>query len=125
MPIRGIRGATVVADNDATQIVSETKTLLDRLIKENHLQIEEIASIFFSVTTDLNAEFPAVAARELGLTATPLLCLTEIPVPNSLAKCIRILIQVNSEKAQSEMVHLYLKEAEQLRPDSVKKAAVE
>ena len=69
------------------------------------------------MTTDLNAEFPALAARKLGLTDTPLICFTEIPVPGSLGKCIRILIHLNTPKLQSDMKHLYLKEAASLRPE--------
>ena len=87
------------------------------MLQQNELDIDEIASVFFSVTQDVNAEFPAVAARGLGLVHTPLLCLTEIPVPDSLVSCIRILIQVNTEKKQQEMVHSYLKKAAALRPD--------
>lgn len=121
MALRGIRGATVVEENNSSQIVAETKHLLSELLTQNNLIIDDIATIFFTVTQDITAEFPAVAARELGLTSTPLLCMTEIPVPNSLPLCIRILIHVNSERPQSEMIHLYLKAAEQLRPDTSRK----
>jgi len=117
MGLRGIRGATVADSNTTRDIVFETKTLLSHLIEKNKIDIEDIASVFFSVTPDLNAEFPAVAARELGLNFTPLLCVNEIAVPHGLPRCIRILIHVNSSKSQKEMIHLYLKAAESLRPD--------
>ncbi len=114
---RGIRGATVADLNTRETILAETQNLLESLIRENNLSMASIASIFFSTTTDLNAEFPALAARHLGLVDTPLLCFHEMNVAGSLPKCIRILIHVNSEKPQSEMKHLYLKEAASLRPD--------
>jgi chorismate mutase len=115
MPVRGIRGATCAAQNDKPAILTATKELLSEVIKANALKIEDIASIFFTVTKDLNAEFPAVAARELGLNDTPLLCAYEIEVPGSLAKCIRVLLTVNSDRPQSELKHIYLKEAVNLR----------
>ncbi len=118
MALRGIRGAITVDQNSKEAILKETTYLLQRLIQENELDISDIATVFFSVTTDLNAEFPAVAARKLGLTDTPLMCMTEIPVHESLQACIRILMQVNSEKLQKDMKHLYLKEAIALRPDT-------
>ncbi len=117
MSIRGIRGAITAEANTKDSILTNTEVLLSELLKLNTINTDEIASIFFSVTTDLTAEFPAIAARRLGLKDTPLLCLTEIPVPKSLEKCIRILIQVNSDKPQSEMKHLYLKDAVFLRPE--------
>jgi len=117
MSIRGIRGAITAETNTKESILSNTEELLSDLLKLNDVNTDDIASIFFSVTTDLTAEFPAIAARKLGLKDTPLLCLTEIPVPGSLSRCIRILIQVNSEKPQAEMKHLYLKEAVSLRPE--------
>ncbi len=120
MAVRGIRGATVVAENTAAAIVAETKTLLQALLTQNQIDIDQIASIFFSVTADLNAEFPAVAAREIGLVHTPLFCLSEIPVPHALPRCIRILIHLNTDKSQQEMIHVYLKEAQALRPDTQK-----
>lgn len=117
MYLRGIRGATTVASNAAAEIISATKELLSQLISENNLNAVDMASIFFSTTKDLNAEFPAKAARELGLNQVPLLCLNEIDVPASLGKCIRILIHVNTMKTQNEIKHVYLKEAVRLRPD--------
>ncbi len=115
MPIRGIRGATTVANNKKEEIVAVTRELLSEIEKKNQFKIEEIASVIFSSTKDLNAEFPAVAARELGWNDTPLLCTREIDVPGSLPKCIRILLLVNSDKKQNEVKHIYLREAVNLR----------
>ena len=118
MALRGIRGATVASDNTKEAILSATTDLLSQLIEQNTLAIEDIVTIFFSLTQDLDAEFPAVSARQMGLVDTPLLCLCEISVPQSLKRCIRILIQCNSDKAQKDMIPVYLKEAQTLRPDT-------
>lgn len=115
MQIRGIRGATTVAANTREEIVAATKELLSEIIKANQLNIEDIASIIFSATQEINAEFPAVAARELGWNDTALLCTSEIDVPGSLPKCIRILMHVNSDKPQKEIKNVYLREAVNLR----------
>ena len=117
MSVRGIRGAITVNDNTKEDILQETQHLLSELLSKNNVIQEDIVSIFFSLTQDLNAEFPAIAARRLGFTDTPLLCLNEIAVPGGLAKCVRILIHINSDKKQSEITHLYLKGAETLRPE--------
>ncbi len=115
MRIRGIRGAVTAKKNTRGEILSATKELLSEMVKSNHLEIGEIASAIFSVTKDLNAEFPAAAAREMGWEETPLLCTCEIDVPKSLKRCIRVLLHVNSEKSQSEMRHVYLRGAVKLR----------
>ena len=117
MPVRGIRGAISAQNNTKKDIVNETKILLQKMIQENNIKIEDICSIFFSVTHDLTAEFPALAARQLKLSYTPLLCLTEIPVPGSLDKVIRILIHSNTDTPQKEIQHIYMKNAIKLRPD--------
>ena len=115
MPVRGIRGAITAESNTKEAILAATKELLSEIAKNNQLKIEDIASVIFSVTQDLNAEFPAVAARELGWDGTPLLCTKEIDVPGSLPRCIRVLVQVNTDKKQQEMKHVYLKEAVKLK----------
>jgi len=115
--VRGIRGAITVEQNHGHEIVSATRELLGALAKANDVAIPDICSVIFSVTNDLNAQFPAVAARELGWLYTPLLCTNEIPVPGSLPKCIRVLLHVNTTKRQDEIVHVYLREAKKLRPD--------
>jgi len=115
MSLRGIRGATTVENNTKEEIIETTKELLTEMLSANRIKIEDIASIIFSVTKDLNAEFPAVAARELGWNDTALLCTYEIDVSGSLPKCIRALMHVNSEKKQNEMKHVYLRGAQSLR----------
>lgn len=117
MPVRAARGAVTVESNSKENIINETKNLLRKLIEENHVVGDDIISIFFSVTRDLNAAFPAAAARELGFTDVALMCTNEIDVPGSLKKCIRILMHFNTEKANKDIRHVYLKGACVLRPD--------
>lgn len=115
--VRALRGATTVEENDAERIIAETGALLQKIVDENNLDIEDIISVIFSVTEDLNAAFPAVAARQLGWTSAALMCTREIDVPGSLKKCIRVLMHINSDKKNSELRHIFLKEARALRPD--------
>lgn len=115
--MRGLRGATCAEANTREAILEATSELLQALFATNQLNPSDVASIIFSMTEDLNAAFPAEAARRMGLTAVPLLCVREIAVPNSCPRCIRILIHVNTTKGQEEMRHVYLKEARSLRPD--------
>lgn len=116
--IRGIRGATTVKQNCETEIMIETEKLLRKMIKENNIEPDQVASVFISATDDITAAFPAKALRLLeGWTFVPVMCMNEIPVPNSLANCIRIMMHVNTDKAQNEIVHVYLAGAEVLRPD--------
>ena len=124
MFLRGIRGAIVCQANTKEDILAETQLLLEEMIAKNGLEVPDIASIFFSITQDLNAEFPALAARKMGWVDTPLLCFNEISVPGSLEKCIRVLVHVNTEKAQPDMVPVYLKDASRLRPDQAAKQSV-
>ncbi|MBA7545402.1 Chorismate mutase AroH [subsurface metagenome] len=120
MLVRGIRGAITVDSNTKEEIIEITKELLITLQRENNFKIEDIVSIFFNATSDLNAAFPAQAARELGWKQVPLFDIQEINVPGSLPRCIRILIQINCSKSQKEIKHCYLKGAEILRKDLVK-----
>jgi chorismate mutase len=117
MYLRGIRGATVIGANEKTAIIDGTSELLSKMMDVNNVNQDDVASIFFSATPDLDDEFPAVAARKLGLINTPLLCLNEIPVKGSLQYCVRVLIHVNTEKFQQDIEHVYLGDAQQLRPD--------
>ncbi len=117
--VRGIRGATTVAANTAEQIADATRELLHEIITRNQLDVRDIAAATFSLTTDLNAAFPASEARALGWTRVPMLCHHEVNVPNSLSRCIRVLALWNTDKAQDEVQHVYLREAKQLRPDLV------
>lgn len=118
--VRGIRGATTVEHNDAMEIGEATKELLKTIISENELRLEDVVSAIFTVTTDLNACFPATSARELGWELIPLMCMTEIPVPDSLPRCIRVLIHVNTTRRQTEIAHVYLRNAKVLRKDLAK-----
>jgi chorismate mutase len=113
---RGIRGATTVDYNDREEILAATAELLQLLIARNDLHPDNIASVIFTTTDDLDAEFPAVAARSLGWLETALMCAREIPVPGSLRKCIRVLIHVNTTRSAAEIQHVYLKDAVNLRP---------
>jgi chorismate mutase len=114
---RGLRGATTAAANTHEAILEATRELLGRIVASNDLAVEEIASIFFTVTDDLDAVHPALAARELGWGEVALLCAREIPVPNSVRRCVRVLLHVNTSKTQAELRHVYLREAISLRPD--------
>ncbi len=117
MAVRGIRGAITVKKNSKAEIRSATARLLKEMVTANGIKIEDIASAIFSVTGDLNAEFPAAAARALGWIFTPLLCTYEIDVPGSVKKCVRVLLHVNTGKKQSGMRNIYLGGARALRPD--------
>ena len=123
MFVRGIRGAITVDRNAKEEVIKRTKELLIALKKENDFKIENITSIFFSATSDLNAVFPAQAARELGWKQVPLFDMKEIDVPGSLPRCIRILIQINCSKSQQRIKHCYLRGAKILRKDLVKETS--
>ncbi|HBP63129.1 MAG TPA: chorismate mutase [Desulfosporosinus sp.] len=118
--VRGIRGATTVDHNDAAEIKEATQELLQRILSENTLSTEDLVSAIFTVTADLNADFPASSAREIGWELVPLLCATEIPVPSGLARCIRVLIHVNTTRSQTEITHVFLRNAIALRKDLVR-----
>ena len=120
MPIRGIRGAITVSADEPDLILQATRELLEEILEENPgMKPEDIASAWFSVTEDLISTFPAQAAREMGWSLVPMLCAREIPVPNSLARVIRVLVHWNTELPQNEITHVYLREAVKLRPDLV------
>lgn len=114
---RGIRGATTAIANTAEDILEATDELLRMLIALNDLQPEDVATAIFTTTPDLNATFPALAARDIGWTEVPLLCAHEMAVPGSLQACVRVLLQVNTTKSAQEIKHVYLKGACELRPE--------
>ena len=116
MAIRGIRGATTVDRNDRDEILSATTELLTLMVQLNGIRSEDVAYAWFTVTPDLDAEFPAFAARELGWTEVPLMCGREIPVPEGLPFCIRVLISWNTSRSQHEVRHVFLHGAKELRP---------
>lgn len=114
---RGIRGATTAAANTAEDILEATEEMVKVLIHLNNLETEDIASAIFTTTPDLNAWFPALAAREFGWTEVPMICTHEMAVPGSLQMAVRVLVNVNTTKSASEIRHIYLKGAKQLRPE--------
>jgi chorismate mutase len=114
---RGLRGATTATANDREAILEATREMLQRIMERNHLVADDIAAAFFTVSDDLNAEYPALAARQLGWTETALMCAREIPVPTTtVERCIRVLMLINTEKKASEIIHVYLRAAVALRP---------
>jgi chorismate mutase len=117
MYCRGVRGATTADANSQEAILKATRELLALMIRRNEIETDDVASAIFSTTPDLNAEFPALAARQLGWFNVALMCGHELDVPDSLRRCIRILIHWNTEKAADEIVHIYIKGASRLRPD--------
>ncbi len=118
MSIRGVRGATVAAQDDPEVILSATRELLQAILAANPtLRPEDVASVFFTMTHDLTSVHPALAARQLGWGTVPLLCAQEIPVPGGMPRCIRVLLHWNTRLPQREVHHVYLGEAANLRPD--------
>jgi chorismate mutase len=115
MYCRGIRGAITVEHNDREEMLAATTELIQLIMRQNDLHVEDIASAIFTVTDDLDAEFPALAARQLGWNEVALMCAREIPVPNSLGKCIRVLLHVNTTRSASEIQHVYIRGAVNLR----------
>jgi chorismate mutase len=114
---RGIRGATTAAANTAEDILEATQELVTALIDLNGITSDDIASAIFTTTTDLTAMFPAMAARSFGWTDVPMMCAHEMAVPGALTKAVRVLVHVNTTKSPSEVRHVYLKGARQLRPE--------
>ena len=119
MTTRAIRGATSAEANDAEAILTATRALLEQIVAANCLTAEDIASVIFTTTPDLNAAYPARAAREMGWTSVPLLCMQEMAVPGSLPGCIRVLMHWNTDQPPDEIRHIYLGRARVLRPDLV------
>lgn len=114
---RGLRGAITVAENTEGAILEATRELLAQLFQSNSLQTEEIAAILFTATPDLNAAFPAKAAREMGYVQVPLMCSQELEVPSAPPRCIRVLILHNTTVAMETLNHVYLRGAVVLRPE--------
>ena len=114
---RGVRGAVCAAENSAEAIISATTALLRRMLADNGIACADIGSIFFTATPDLDAAFPAAAARDLGLEEVALLCSQEIAAPAPVQRCIRVMLHWNTSKSASEIVHVYIGEAAALRPE--------
>ncbi|MDH7479651.1 MAG: chorismate mutase [Syntrophomonadaceae bacterium] len=115
--VRAVRGAITVEENSAESILEATRVLLEMLVQENDIAVDDLISAIFSVTRDLNAAFPATAAREMGWSQVPLLCCNEVEVPGALPRCIRVLLHFYSTKGNQELKPIYLKEAARLRED--------
>ena len=116
--LRAIRGATT-AENTSDSIIGNTKCLLEEILAANNLEINQVISVLFTCTKDLNAVYPAVAARELGMMQASLMCVQEADVVDSLPQCIRIQIMADMDVAQKDVRHVYLKETRSLRPDLI------
>ena len=113
--VRGIRGATTAKSNEKDEVFNATSELLAELVKENEIEADDVAAAFFTTTPDLDADFPAAAARLMGWTHVALMDAVEIGVPGSQAMCIRTLILINTEKRADELVNVYLRDAANLR----------
>ena len=122
MKVRGIRGATTAESNTKEAIVQATKELLEELIEANDIEADDVASAIFSTTPDLNAEFPAVAARQLGWTYVALMCGHEMSVPDAQTFCVRVLVLINTEKSPQELSNIYLRGAKNLRARGMEEA---
>lgn len=118
--VRGIRGAITVDTNSADDICTGTQRLMEEIFKANALDPNDVASVFLTMTPDLNADFPAKAVRSMeGWQWVPLMCATELDIQGGMPMCIRVLLHVNTVRNQQEMVHVYLEGAVKLRPDVV------
>lgn len=118
MPLRGVRGATVAQENSSQAILEATQELLMAMLAANPgLATPDLASAFFTVTDDLDANYPALAARGIGWHQVPMLCAREIPVPTGITRVIRVLLHWNTTQPQAEINHVYLHDAARLRPD--------
>jgi chorismate mutase len=114
---RGVRGATTATENTREAILEATREMLYIMIRANSIAPDDVASIYFTTTVDLNAEYPALAARQLGYYDTALLCGHEMMIPNGLPRCIRVLLHWNTTRNVREIIHVYLRDAKGLRPD--------
>lgn len=115
--VRALRGATTVDADTPEEIASATVELLEAMFERNGVDHDDLISLWFTATEDLVSTFPATAARTIGLGDVPLLCAREIPVPGSMARCIRVLAHLTTDRARSELRHVYLRQAVSLRDD--------
>lgn len=121
MAVRGIRGAVNIASNTREEILQKSKELLEAILSANRVKPGDIAAAIFTLSPDLNADFPAYAARQLGWTDVPLMCARELDVPGAMEKVIRVLLLVNSRTPASRIKHQYLGDTPRLRPDLANK----
>lgn len=115
--VRALRGATTVEADTPEQIHERVTTLLQEMWARNDVHHDDLISILFTVTDDIVSTFPATAARTIGLGDVPLMCAREIPVPGSMPLCVRVLVHLETDKARSELHHVYLEKAKGLRDD--------
>jgi chorismate mutase len=115
--VRAVRGAVQVERNDRDEILAGTTELVSEVMTRNQLSTDDVISVLFTATTDLTAEFPALAARKLGFGEVPLLCASEIDVPGALPRVVRLMMHVDIDKARSDIQHVYLRGAAALRVD--------
>ena len=117
MAVRAVRGATQVDQDDRDQVLDATTELLQAVLAKNGLQADDLISVIFTATPDICSEFPAYAARQMGITDVPLLCASEIDVPGAMPRVLRLLAHVETERSRSEVRHVYLRGAAALRTD--------
>lgn len=118
--VRAIRGATTAKSNEREEIIEATKEMISQIISDNSLKTEDVISIVFTVTPDLDKVFPAAAVRQMGITDVPLLDMAAPDIDGALKKCIRVIVHTNSDKEKKDMIHSYLRGARVLRPDLAK-----
>jgi len=121
--MRGVRGAVTIAADEPDAIHAATRELLLEIVARNEIAIEDIASVLFTLTPDIRAAFPALAARDMGWTHVPMLNAVEVDVPGAIARCIRVLMHVNTTRGMAEVEHVYLGDAAKLRPDLARSKA--
>ena len=117
MAVRAIRGAVQVDADEREAILEGTAELVAEVMSRNELTADDFISALFTVTPDLTAEFPALAARKTGFHAVPLMCATEIPVPGAMPRVVRLMAHVETDRPRSEIQHVYLRGAVALRLD--------
>jgi chorismate mutase len=117
MSVRAIRGATQVESNTAEAILAATQELITQMLQSNDLTASDVISVLFTSSPDLDAAFPAAAARTVGFENTPLICAVEIDVPGALPRTVRVMAHVESARSKDEIAHIYLHGAKSLRRD--------
>src|ERR1700677_578668 len=117
MTVRAIRGAVQVDANSREAILEGTTELVAEVVSRNDLTTDDVISVLFTVTPDLTAEFPALAARKLGFHAVPLMCATEIPVQGAMPRVVRLMAHIETDRPRAEIQHVYLRGAAALRLD--------
>ncbi|MFA5889446.1 MAG: chorismate mutase [Actinomycetota bacterium] len=115
--IRGLRGAITLDSDSREQVMDRTSTLIRAMVERNEIESEDIVSVLFTATDDIKSEFPAAAARAIGISQVPLLCAKELSVTDALPLCIRVLMHLYTERSPDQLRHVYLEGARPLRTD--------